>query len=247
MIVLSTDFGLEGPYIGQVKAAIYQQAPDCHIIDLFSDLPAYNPLAAASLLAAYCQNFPEGTVFLSVVDPGVGMSERSPVVVKACGYCFVGPANGLFDLVMKRDSQSQMWLITWQPETLSNSFHGRDLFAPIAAELALGMFPEDKLSLMNPLDLSLVDCNYSCIAYIDHFGNLISGIQTGIVPGEAILELRGEKIAYTRTFGESDPGALFWYENSNGLIEIAANCASAAKILGAEIGDNICLQESLGN
>ncbi len=239
MIVLSTDFGLEGPYIGQVKAAIYQQAPDCCIIDLFSDLPCFHPEAAASLIAAYCQNFPVGTVFLTVVDPAVGTGEHTPMVVMAGGRWFVGPGNGLFDRVIKRDNQSQCWRISWRPETLSHSFHARDLFAPIAAELAQGTFPEWKLDLMEAPDPASVESSYFRVAYIDHFGNLISGIEAKGVLLESVLMLCGKKISYARTFGECAPGALFWYENSNGLIEIAANRASAASLLNAEIGDHI--------
>ncbi len=239
MIVLSTDFGLEGPYIGQVKAAIYQQTPDCRIIDLFSDLPCFHPEAAASLIAAYCQNFPHGSVFLTVVDPGVGMGEHTPVVVKAGGHWFVGPGNGLFDRVIKRDNQSQCWQIVWRPEALSHSFHARDLFAPVAAELAQGSFPERKLDLMVVPDPALAENHYSHVAYIDHFGNLISGIEAKGVSLDAVLMLCGKKISYARTFGERAPEALFWYENSNGLIEIAANRASAARLLNAAIGDRI--------
>jgi len=121
MIVLSTDFGLEGPYVGQVKGVLYRQAPNCDIIDLFSDLPRFNPNASAALLAAYSRNFPDGSVFLSIVDPGVGMPERLGIVVKANGYWFVGPGNGLFDLVLQQDSRAQCWEITWQPDSLSDS------------------------------------------------------------------------------------------------------------------------------
>src|SRR5690349_7418524 len=94
MIVLFTDFGLEGPYIGQMKARIWREAPACQIIDLFADAPTVNPQAAAYLLAGYAVEFPAGTVFLGVVDPGVG-SARPGVVVEADGRWYVGPGNGL--------------------------------------------------------------------------------------------------------------------------------------------------------
>ena len=131
MIVLVTDFGLAGPYTGQVKAVLTQAAPGVPVIDLFADAPAGNAKASAYLLAAYAAWFPAGTVFLSVVDPGVG-SERAPVVVEADGRWYVGPGNGLFELVRRRAAVSRCWEITWRPATLSNSFHGRDLFAPVA-------------------------------------------------------------------------------------------------------------------
>lgn len=239
MIVLCTDFGLEGPYIGQVKAALYQHLPGCKVVDLFSDLPPYNPPAAAVLLAAYCQNFPVGTVFLCVVDPGVGMPARRGVVVKAAGCWFVGPDNGLFDLVMKRDCDSRWWTICWQPATLSNTFHGRDLFAPIAAELANGLFSEDKLMPIERPPLDVVVDDYPCVVYLDRFGNILSGIRAATISPTAVVTLCGHKIRSARTFDEVDVGALFWFENSNGLLEIAANRASAAQLLNVTVGDKV--------
>ena len=101
MIVLFTDFGLEGPYTGQIKAVLYQTAPAVPVIELFADAPAGRPKHAAYLLAAYGVWFPPGTVFLAVIDPGVG-GRRSPVIVEAGGRWYVGPDNGLFELVVRR-------------------------------------------------------------------------------------------------------------------------------------------------
>src|SRR6202051_1160043 len=131
MIVLFTDFGLEGPYTGQVKAVLHRSAPGIPVIDLFADAPAGNPRAAAYLLAAYAVWFPTETVLLSVVDPGVG-GTRAPVVVESDGRWYVGPENGLFELVRRRGRAVKSWEIDWRPEALSASFHGRDLFAPVA-------------------------------------------------------------------------------------------------------------------
>ena len=111
------------------------------IIDLFADAPAYDPQASAYLLAAYIGEFAPGTVFLCVVDPGVG-SDRAPCVVHADGKWFVGPDNGLFELVVRRArDQVRCWRIDWVPSRLSATFHGRDLFAPVAAQLARGEIP----------------------------------------------------------------------------------------------------------
>jgi S-adenosylmethionine hydrolase len=137
MIALFTDFGLHGPYTGQMKAVLYQTASGVPVIDLFADAPAGNPKASAYLLAAYAAWFPAGTVFLCVVDPGVG-GERPPLIVEADGRWYVGPGNGLFELVQRRAGAQRRWDITWQPDRLSASFHGRDLFAPVAAVLARG-------------------------------------------------------------------------------------------------------------
>jgi S-adenosylmethionine hydrolase len=137
MIVLFTDFGLSGPYTGQVIAVLQQAAPEVPIIQLFADAPAGRPKPSAYLLAAYAGWFPAGTVFLCVVDPGVG-SERRPLIAETDGRVYVGPDNGLFAIVLRRAASSTVSEITWRPPTLSASFHGRDVFAPIAARLAQG-------------------------------------------------------------------------------------------------------------
>src|SRR6516225_9558286 len=131
MIVLFTDFGLHGPYTGQMKAVLHQMAPNIPVIDLFSDAPVGNPKASAYLLASYAAWFSAGAVFLCVVDPGVG-GARPAIILEADGRWYVGPGNGLFELVQRRARQARSWDITWKPERLSASFHGRDLFAPVA-------------------------------------------------------------------------------------------------------------------
>src|ERR1700730_14578180 len=135
MIVLFTDFGLAGPYTGQVTAVLHQAAPGVPINQLFADAPSMRPKPAAYLLAAYGAWFPAGTVLLCVVDPGVGGARRA-VVVEADGRLYVGPDNGLFDIVSRRALNPRLSEITWRPPSLSASFHGRDLFAPVAARLA---------------------------------------------------------------------------------------------------------------
>ena len=135
MIVLFTDFGLHGPYTGQMKAVLHQMAPSIPIIDLFSDAPVGNPKASAYLLASYAAWFSAGAVFLCVVDPGVG-GARPAIILEADGRWYVGPGNGLFELVQRRARQARSWDITWKPEHLSASFHGRDLFAPVARTMA---------------------------------------------------------------------------------------------------------------
>src|SRR5713226_7532857 len=140
MIVLFTDFGLAGPYTGQVNAVFCRYAPNVPVIQLFADAPAGQPKPSAYLLAAYAEWFPTGTVLLCVVDPGVG-SERAALIVEADGRFYVGPDNGLFELVLRRAANPRSWHIDWRPPNLSASFHGRDLFAPIAARLAQGEAP----------------------------------------------------------------------------------------------------------
>ena len=145
MIVLFTDFGVRDPYVGQVKARLAEHAPGQPIIDLLHEVPDFNPHAGAHLLAAFAAGFPPGSVFLAVVDPGVG-TPRDAVVAMAGGRWFVGPDNGLLSVVSARHPDTRLWRITWQPKGLSATFHGRDLFAQIAAEIARGEFPADKLS-----------------------------------------------------------------------------------------------------
>ena len=140
MIALFTDFGLDGPYTGQVKAVLADMAPGIPVVDLFADAPAGDPKASAYLLATYAAWFPKRTIFLSVVDPGVG-GPRPALFLEADGRWYVGPGNGLFELVQRRARETRCFEIDWRPERLSASFHGRDLFAPFAAMLARGETP----------------------------------------------------------------------------------------------------------
>src|SRR5262245_261224 len=140
MIALFTDFGLHGPYTGQMKAVLHRMAPGIPVIDLFADAPAGNPKASAYLLAAYAAWFPAQTVFLCVVDPGVG-GERTALIVEADGRWSVRPGHRLFEHVQRRAATARRFNIAFTPERLSASFHGRDLFAPVAAMLARGDAP----------------------------------------------------------------------------------------------------------
>ena len=140
MIVLCTDFGPAGPYVGQVKAVLAREAPGVPVIDLFADLPPFRPQLAAYLLAAYGETFVAGDVILAVVDPGVG-SARAALALEADGRWYVGPDNGLFEIVLRRAGAAQCWTIDWRPPAMSATFHGRDLFAPVAARLARGEPP----------------------------------------------------------------------------------------------------------
>jgi S-adenosylmethionine hydrolase len=235
MIVLFTDFGLDGPYTGQVNAVLQQTAPGVPVIQLFADAPAGLPKPAAYLLAAYAQWFPPGTVLLCVVDPGVGSARRG-LIVEAAGRLYVGPDNGLFELVLRRAENPRCWEIGWRPTNLSASFHGRDLFAPVAARLALSEPPPGRPHEQAwdrqrdwPDDLGE-------IVYLDHFGNAMTGLRASILPPDARLAIAGRPLARASTFSDRPPGAAFWYENSNGLAEIAVNQGRADRVLGLTIG-----------
>jgi S-adenosylmethionine hydrolase len=238
MIVLFTDFGLHGPYTGQMKAVLHQMAPGIPAIDLFSDAPVGNPKASAYLLAVYAEWFPAGTVFLCVVDPGVG-GTRPSVIVKADGRWYVGPGNGLFELIERRATETIRWDIDWKPERLSASFHGRDLFAPVAAMLARGEPPPGRPRLDEadrrrdwPEDLAE-------IVYIDHFGNAMTGLKAAKLPAGARLAAADRVLEGATTFSNRPPGTAFWYANSNGLAEIAVNQGRADGELGLAIGSPV--------
>jgi len=229
MIVLFTDFGLHGPYIGQIKAVLTQQAPGHPVIDLCADAPTFDSRCSAYLLAAYVSVFPPGSVFCGVVDPGVGSDRREPVVVEAGGRWYVGPDNGLFCRVAAADPAARCWRIDWRPAELSHTFHGRDLFAPVAARLANGESPAGELF---PQARSLScdwSADYAAVIYIDHFGNALTGIRATALGDDAVLEVTGEALVYARTFADVAVGQGFWYRNANGLIEIAINQGRAAE------------------
>jgi S-adenosylmethionine hydrolase len=235
MIVLFTDFGLHGPYTGQMKAVLHRMAPGIAVIDLFADAPAGNPKTSAYLLAAYATWFPAETIFLCVVDPGVG-GMRPSVMLEADGRWYVGPGNGLFELVRRRARAKRSWDISWQPERLSATFHGRDLFAPVAAMLARGEPPpgvprEDGADRRAEWPDDLGE-----IVYVDHFGNAMTGLRAPMLPANARLAVAGRVLERARTFSDRAPGAAFWYENANGLAEIAVNGARADHELGLAIG-----------
>jgi S-adenosylmethionine hydrolase len=241
MIVLFTDFGLAGPYVGQMKAVLQRAAPAVPVIDLFADAPAFDAQAAAYLLAAYAPEFPEGTVFLAVVDPGVG-GTRAPLAVRADGRWYVGPDNGLFAMVARRAGAAQAWEITWRPERLSASFHGRDLFAPVAARLALGEPPPgDERGAFPPGDGPGADWpdDLGRIVYIDRFGNAMTGLRAAVLGPGARLEAGGRRLARARSFSDLPPGEPFWYENANGLAEIAVNRGRATDELGLAVGTGV--------
>jgi S-adenosylmethionine hydrolase len=237
MIVLFTDFGLDGPYTGQMKAVLHRMAPGVPVIDLCADAPVGDPKASAYLLAAYAAWFPAKTIFLCVVDPGVG-GERPALIVEADARWYVGPGNGLFELVQRRAARTRRWDVTYAPERLSASFHGRDLFAPVAAMLARGDDPpgrprSDAADRRPDWPDDLAE-----IVYVDHYGNAMTGLRASTLTPEARLAVAGRMLERATTFGDRPPGTAFWYENSNGLAEIAVN-QGRADALGLAVGSAV--------
>lgn len=244
MIVLFTDFGPAGPYGGQIKAVLEREAPGVAVIDLCADAPAFDPQSAAYLLSAWAPAFPAGAIFIAVVDPGVG-GPRAPLVVEADGRWYLGPDNGIFAMVIRRAKAPRVWEITWRPERLSASFHGRDLFAPVAGRMARGSAPPGRLRSQGP-DPAAPGADWpddlARIVYIDHFGNAVTGLRARILAPEARLTVAGHRLGRARSFRDLPPGAPFWYENANGLAEIAVNRGHAARDLGLAVGTEVAVQ-----
>ena len=241
MIVLYTDFGATGPYVGQVKAVLARQAPGVPVIDLLHDAPAYNARAAAYLLAALATEFPGSSVLLCVVDPGVG-TQRRPLVARLDGRWFVGPDNGLFNVVAQRASDRQWWEIDLKPERLSATFHGRDLFAPVAARLALGMEVPGQPCAPPALDPVQWPADLAEVIYVDGYGNAATGLRAAGIAGDQMLRANNRCFAPARTFADAPPGAAIWYANSNGLAELAINQGSAAASCGLAVGTGVSVQ-----
>ena len=237
MIFLFTDFGAAGLYVGQVKAVLQSQAPKQSVIDLLHEAPAFNVKASAHLLAALAARLPAGSVTLAVVDPGVG-GPRQPVAVAADGRWFVGLDNGRTSVLAARAGWCEVYSIGWRPRALSASFHGRDLFAPVAAMLARGARRQAKLGKA-ALSVGLGPGDLAEIIHVDPFGNLVTGLRAAGVGRDRRLAVGGRTVRYARVFSEVGPGEAFWYENSLGLAEIAANTASAAAALGARVGQPV--------
>lgn len=237
MIALFTDYGLEGPYLGQVETVLYKEAPDEKVIYILADAPRQNPKASAYILDALIKGLPENTIFFCVVDPGVGSFEDSPVVMKIDNQWFVGPDNGLFDIVVRRAEYFKCWKIHWRPENLSSSFHGRDLYAPVCAMIANGIdIPGEKVIWQDKHDWP---DELNEVIYIDRFGNCMTGMKVSNIDGNQVLSVGNHNIKYAQTFSDVKKGEAFWYENSNGLLEIAINQGSAEVVLDLSVGSHI--------
>lgn len=236
-VLLLTDFGA-GLYVGQMRACLSASLPEMPVIDLAQDLPPFRPDLAAYLLPALTRDLPDHSLYLCVVDPGVG-SDRAGLVVQVDGDWFVGPDNGLLVPVARRAPEPSVWRIGWQPERMSASFHGRDWFAPVVARLWHG---EDLC--LSPLGLADMvgsdwDDELASILYVDRFGNLITGLRAPRRELRPALQVGAQRLPRARTFSDVAPGQAFWYENAFGLVEIAVNRGRADQVLGLSAGDTI--------
>lgn len=256
LIAFLSDFGLRDYYVGAVKAVVKRLCPLCEVIDITHEVGSWSLLEAEYILSCCYDDFPEGTVFLVVVDPGVGTS-RKAIVVKTRNYWFVGPDNGVLVGVAEREGSFKAWAIEKVPFTHKHSytFHGRDIFAPVAAYIAQGGSVEDIGSPLTELvhlekpPTGVADGKLSgYVAHIDKFGNVATSItgemlrRAGADVGSTLLVStpRGvHRLRLRRTFGEVAEGELFALVNSCGRLEFAVNKGSASEAMKAEVGDAV--------
>ena len=242
MIHIFTDFGYAGPYVGELKTVLMRNDPGNPPVDLMHDAPSYNPRASAYLLEALARRFKTGDGCLAIIDPGVGDASRRPVLVEADGIVYCAPDNGLLSQVIRHAGQTSCYEILWRPEQLSNSFHGRDLFAPALQKFLAGEREDIRELACNELIGQDWPDRLDEIIYIDGFGNAVTGISGTQLDEQQHLQIGTQRLVFAPTFAAVATGQAFWYVNSMGLVEIAANQSSAARQLGLEIGSPItCL------
>ncbi|MDB4908711.1 MAG: hypothetical protein JWO05_3495 [Gemmatimonadetes bacterium] len=241
IITLLTDFGTADGYVGEVKGVLAKDAPQATLLDIAHDVPAHDVEAARLAVARYWRRFPEGTVHVVVVDPGVGTARRC-LAVESDGRFLVGPDNGaLSPALLFAGAQAVSLAI---PPNASPTFHGRDVFAPAAARLVngaalatLGEWHPDPVIRRTPEPVRRADgCVVGQVITVDRFGNAITNILSlrvgDVLLGARVLPLR-------RTYAEVAPGEPLAVVGSTGLIEIAVRDGSAAVLLGLARGAEI--------
>lgn len=258
VITITTDFGHQGPFVGVMKGCILKRFANARIVDLTHEIVVHWPAEAGFWLARSFEYFPAGTVHVAVVDPGVGTS-RDIVIVCAAGHVFFAPDNGLLAPIVTRHADAE--IVRLMPQALerfglrkaSATFHGRDIFAPLAAELAAGRCgPADLGERTRTLVPSWVDEPTvnghvtGLVMTIDHFGNLITNIDRTLIDsfnrprvfaGNHSFELR-------RTYGDVRPGEYLALVNSFGVVEIARAEQSAADGLGLSRGAPVVVRDT---
>ena len=244
IVALLTDFGTHDHYVGAMKGVILSVCPEATLVDITHDIPPQDVIAAALQLNAAYRYFPPGTVFLVVVDPGVGSARRA-IAADAGGYRFVGPDNGVLSLSL-RDAGPRVRVVElterkYARPTISATFEGRDRFAPAAGWLArgtdlatFGPAVLDPHNLDVPMPTVTTDGVAGQIMYIDHFGNVITNITAGLVAQAiAYVEVAGHRIEQVvSTYSDVPPSAMCALISSSGFLEIAVNGGSAADRLG---------------
>jgi S-adenosylmethionine hydrolase len=245
MITFLTDFGTSDSYVGEVKGVLASLAPGIPVIDISHSLTPGNIRAAAHIVGRTWHRFPGGTVHLVVVDPGVGGS-RAAIAVESGGHFFVGPDNGVLTAAFFNSAPLVVRLPV--PDGAAATFHGRDVFAPVAARLAQGealtslgeILPQPPERLVDPVPWYQGKAVIGEVLYVDHFGNLVTNLTEDLVPGYAVLEVEDFEIGpVRRTFGDVPTGELLAYIGSGNTVEIAVRDGSAARRLGIGVGGRI--------
>ncbi|MEA1890063.1 MAG: SAM-dependent chlorinase/fluorinase [Pseudomonadota bacterium] len=239
MIALLTDFGHDGLYVGQLHAVVAAALPDLKVVDLCHTVPPQDIRAGAYLLPAYSAFLPPASVVVCVVDPGVG-SERPHAACEASGHWYIGPDNGLFDVLEQQVHNFKKFHFQW-PGEVSDSFHARDIYTPAACLLAESGDVEVLQAQQLETETLRFKPDFNGVIYFDHFGNAITGCRYSSLSKKPNIEIKGQCLPWARTFSEVEQGGCFWYENANGLVEIAANQGSARDALGLKLGDSFTL------
>lgn len=259
IITLTTDFSLRDPYAAEMKAVILSICPNAVIIDIAHEVEKFNVRMGAYVLASAVPNFPEGTVHVAVVDPGVG-TKRRPIIVQTARGFFVGPDNGLLVLAAEAQGVKRMYEITSRRLMLphiSNTFHGRDVFAPAAAHLANGVpseeFGPEISEMVRPPFAEITrkeDALVGEVLYVDSFGNITTNIHVKNIGGFRGRILQVElphhklELNLSKTYAEAKPQEPIALVGSHDYLEIAVNQGNAAAKFQAKPGDRITVSAS---
>ena len=245
IIALTTDFGVGSPYVAQMKGVLLSASPDIVLVDVAHDLPAYDVRAAELLLRGTAFTFPLGTVHVVVVDPGVGGPRRA-IAVSLRGCFFVGPDNGVLGACARaKDAEVVVLDRTALHRTpTAPTFHGRDIFAPVAAELAMGVpLAEVGTPITDPTPSTLPvpverqGALHGTTLGADRYGNLTTNVPASWL---GTIEAKGKRLRVVRTYAEAPPGELVALAGSDGYVELAKREASAAEELGAHGAEVVC-------
>jgi S-adenosylmethionine hydrolase len=235
VLTLTTDFGLADHYVAAMKGVILDIAPNAQIVDITHEVAPFAIEQGAYLIAQSYACFPKKAVHVVVVDPGVGSSRRA-IVVEAADQHFVGPDNGVFSMIMAREKRRVRAISNekYFRHPVSRTFHGRDIFAPVAAHIASGI-PAARMgkAIRDPVSL---DLSRPRVLHIDRFGNIVTSLREK--PGS--IQINGARVSSTaHHYSEFRPGELFAIEGSSGYIEISMNRGSAAERIGCRPGDEV--------
>lgn len=253
IVTLTTDFGTRDPFVGQMKGAILSINPRATLVDITHDVQPHNVEEGAFVIGSSYPYFPEGTMHVVVVDPGVG-SGRRPLLIEASGHWFVGPDNGLFTHVLRRSRTSRALHLTEERFFLSPkspTFQGRDLFAPVAAWLSKGVGAEsfgpqvsDPVRFPVPEPVVQGRVIRGEIIYVDRFGNAFTNIMSELLAragGGFTAEVRGRETAPVKCYDEGSYGILSCLVNSSGHLEFFVRQGNAAGLFGLARGDAVAV------